>query len=190
MKNKGKKDSWRIKFEIKARGIEVEVMRKIGGFISTIIGIAAIVLIALTGGAKLIGYTPYAITSGSMIPEYPVGSIVYVKDVEPDMLQVGDDVSFYLEEDVVATHRIREINNEERYIRTYGIHNKDSNGNQINDANPVDFDCIIGRVEGSLPIVGYVYLFVGTTTGKIVVLSVVGMIIICELLNFILRRRR
>lgn len=159
-------------------------------FFSRVVFFICVCFIVAFGGVRLIGLHPYVITSGSMIPEYDVGSIVYVQKVEPDNLKVGDDISFYLDDDVVATHRIRQIDKSNRCVKTYGINNKDSYGNQINDANSVGFDYIIGKVRFSLPVIGYVYLFVRTTTGKMIVLLVLAMIIICELLNFILKRRR
>lgn len=135
------------------------MFKKFLTIIENFIFILLIFLIIAFGGVRLIGYTPYAVTSGSMTPKYPVGSIVYVKDIPPDKLQVGDDISFYLGEDrkTIATHRIGEINRKERYVHTYGINNKDSHGNRINDAAPVGFDYIIGKVRFSIPKLGYNY---------------------------------
>lgn len=153
--------------------------------------VVAIILIIALGGVRLIGFTPYAVTSGSMIPEYNVGSVVYVKDISPDELQVDDDISFYLGEDrqTIATHRIREINKEERYVQTYGINNKDSQGNQINDAAPVDFDYIIGKVYFSIPKLGYIYLYALNQNGKKVLIGLLALVIVLQLV-FNLKRRK
>ena len=79
---------------------------------------------------------------------------------EPEELEAGDDISFYMTEDVVATHRIGGVDKAGKCVTTYGVNNLDSEGNQINDAKAVDFDYIIGRVEYSIPIVGYVYMLI------------------------------
>lgn len=158
--------------------------------LNIIIAITIVLIIAL-GGVRLIGFTPFAVTSGSMIPEYDVGSIVYVKGISPEELQVGDDISFYLGEDrkTIATHRIGEINKEEKYVRTYGINNKDSQGNQINDAAPVDFDYIIGKVHFSIPKLGYIYLFALNPNGKKLLVCIVALVVVLQLI-FNLRRRK
>ncbi len=155
-------------------------------WVSRIIFAICIFLIIALGGVRLIGLKPYVITSGSMIPEYNVGSIVYVQETEPESLKIGDDISFYLDNQVVATHRIREVDIENRNVKTYGINNKDSNGNQINDATPVDFDYIIGKVKFSLPMLGYIYLFLRTTAGKAVLVMVLAILIISQVIHTII----
>lgn len=158
--------------------------------ISQLFFIICIALIIALGGVRLIGLTPYVITSGSMIPKYEVGSIVYVQKVNPETLEVGDDISFYLDDQIVATHRIREIDEQGHQVKTYGINNKDSSGNQINDANPVDFDHIIGKVEFSLPMLGYIYLFVRTDTGRKAVIVLLAIVLISSIIHYIYKRRK
>lgn len=48
--------------------------------LACLVAIAAFLAIAF--GGPLLGLTPYAVLSGSMEPELPVGSLIYVK---PDM---------------------------------------------------------------------------------------------------------
>lgn len=151
----------------------IRVLDKVIDIILGIIFTAAIILMLLLVGVRLFGLAPYVVTSGSMEPVYPVGSIVYAKDVPAEQLVVGDDITFYLDQDVVATHRIGEIYPKEGEVQTYGVNNIDSEGNHINDARTVDFDQIIGKVKYSIPMVGFVYLFLRTTYGKIAVLIIV-----------------
>ncbi len=139
--------------------------------LSTVMLILALLLAVAFGGCRLFGMKSLVITSGSMIPKYPVGSIVYVRPVAPENLSVGDDITFRISGDSTGTHRIREIDAENRQVYTYGINNKDSEGNPINDANPVDFDYIVGRVEFSLPIAGYLFILFGETGGKLFILG-------------------
>lgn len=162
------------------------MMKQSTKIISNISFIIVCVLIILLGGTRIVGYTPYAITSGSMIPEYPVGSIVYVKEVSTNELAIGDDISFYINNSVIATHRIGEIDYTNEQVQTYGINNKDSEGNQINDAEPVDFDKIVGRVEFTIPALGYLYIITRTTTGKIAVVAIVVVLFgVSKLLNYL-----
>lgn len=58
--------------------------------ITTILVIAVAVFVILLAGVRLVGLKPYAVLSGSMEPEYPVGSLLYVKNVDINKLKVGD----------------------------------------------------------------------------------------------------
>ena len=70
-----------------------------------------IVLLAVTlAGVRVLGLTPYAVLSGSMEPTYRVGSLIYVKKTDPADVQVGDPITFVVNEDLmVATHRVVDI---------------------------------------------------------------------------------
>lgn len=56
---------------------------------------------------RLFGYAPYAVLSGSMEPEYPVGSLIYVTATDPKTIQPGDDVTFLTTDGRTATRRGR-----------------------------------------------------------------------------------
>ena len=62
----------------------IKILRKIIDIIFWIAAVLLLILLFLLGGVRLFGYTPYVITSGSMIPVYPVGSVVYVNGVNPE----------------------------------------------------------------------------------------------------------
>jgi signal peptidase len=169
----------------------LKILKKTIDVIFWIVMGAAVLLLFLFGGVRLFGYTPYVVTSGSMIPVYPVGTIVYVREAAPKELKVGDDISFYMDEEVVATHRIGEIHKEKGCVTTYGVNNIDSEGNQINDAKAVDFDHIIGRVEFSIPIVGYVYMFIRTTSGKAGVMIIIfGLFAVSQILQYLEKEKK
>ena len=51
----------------------IKILRKIIDIIFWIAAVLLLILLFLLGGVRLFGYTPYVITSGSMIPVYPVG---------------------------------------------------------------------------------------------------------------------
>lgn len=157
--------------------------------ISNIFWILCVVFLIAFGGVRLFGITPYVITSGSMIPKYPVGSVVYVKEVDTSALNEGDDISFYFSDGIIATHRIRSIDAENREVMTYGINNKDSFGNQINDASPVGFDYILGKVVWSLPFLGYPYLLIQKIGVKTILIVIVLIMIISQGVKLVNKRR-
>ncbi len=144
-------------------GEGVPVARKIWNGFLTLVLIAALVLAALFTGVRLFGLTPYTVTSGSMEPVYPVGSMIYVKPVAPEDVQVGQAITFYLSGSTVATHQVWAIEGET--FRTQGIANQDNQGNILHDAAPVPFDDLIGKPVACIPYLGFLYAAIRTPVG-------------------------
>ena len=113
-------------------------MKTCWSIISTIVLAVLVILLIAFGGVRLFGLTPYMVTSGSMEPEYPVGSLIYVKEVPPEQIDVGDVITFRLTDgQTVATHQVYEADRAQEEFRTQGINNRDSEGNILHDAEPV-----------------------------------------------------
>lgn len=68
--------------------------------------LAGIVLITYLPG--VIGFKSYRVLSASMEPEYHVGSLVYVKQVDVDSINTGDVITFHISESNLVTHRVVE----------------------------------------------------------------------------------
>ena len=109
------------------------------------------------------GYGSYCILSGSMEPQIPVGSVVYVKDVAWEELAPGDCITFRLGTgtQLTGTHRIVSIDSQEKEITTKG------DANPAEDIMKVRENSLIGKVVYSLPLLGYGAWFLQTTAGKI-----------------------
>lgn len=104
----------------------------------------------------------YAVTSGSMTPEYPRGSVVVVVPTQPEEIQIGDDITFQGPvADTLVTHRVIDIDTENRVFYTQGTNNS------VPDSSPPPFETLIGKVEYSIPYVGHLVELLKTTTGKI-----------------------
>ncbi len=102
---------------------------------SVLVGLIVLLAIALAG-VRVMGLTPYAVLSGSMEPTYPVGSLIYVKKVDPSDVQVGDAITFVVNDALlVATHRVVDV--EVRTTRCQAV--LDENGAAVADAagNPL-----------------------------------------------------
>ena len=56
---------------------------------------------------RLMGYEIYEVVSGSMEPEIPVGSILYVEETPPEEIEAGDVIAF-MRNDTVVSHRVEE----------------------------------------------------------------------------------
>ena len=145
-------------------------IKQIWNWISGIL-VALVVLLAVAlVGVRLVGLNPFVVLSGSMEPEYHVGSLIYVKEVDYKTLQVGDDITYMVSEDTVVTHRIIEVLVDEtdpntiRYF-TQGIANDTPDGTSVHYKN------IIGKPVFSIPYLGYVSNYIQNPPGMYVAIS-------------------
>lgn len=113
-------------------------------------------------GGRLLGLKNYIVLSGSMEPAYHVGSLVYVKPVEPDTLEEGEVITFRLTGDSMVTHRIAEVigSGENVQFRTKG------DANDIEDGGLVPASNVVGKVIFSMPFLGYAASFIQTAAGR------------------------
>ena len=54
---------------------------------------------------RLMGYEIYNVVSGSMEPEIPIGSILYVEKIPPEEIREDDVIAFWSNDSVIA-HRV------------------------------------------------------------------------------------
>ena len=130
----------------------------------------------ISGGVpQVAGYQMYIVLSGSMSPEFDTGSLAFVRETETDQLGVGDIITYrsQADSDSLTTHRIVEVQTNER---TQFITRGDAN--TVNDPNPVPAENIVGEVTGSVPYLGYIFSFVQTQQGLILLIFVPGVLII------------
>ena len=84
-------------------------MKKAWSIISSVL-VALVVLLAIAlVGVRLFGLQVYTVLSGPMEPTYHTGSLIYVKRVDPFTITPGQPITFLLDEDTVATHRVTEV---------------------------------------------------------------------------------
>ncbi|MEZ4358335.1 MAG: signal peptidase I [Eubacteriales bacterium] len=141
--------------------------------ITAILVLVIMLMALLLIGIRFVGLTPYTVLSGSMEPTYHVGSLIYVKESTPDEIEVGDPITFVLNENlVVATHRVVEIDTENEQFYTKGDANKSADG------SPVNFKNLIGKPVFTIPYMGYVAEFLSTQAGKIIGLTILGVLIL------------
>lgn len=135
-------------------------VKKTWNVISTILVVIVVVIALLLVGARVFGLQVYAVLSGSMEPTYHVGSIIYVKPVDPSEIKVGDPITFVMNEQLtVATHRVVRIDAENGAFYTKGDANEDP------DASPVHFNNLLGKPVFTIPYLGYVSSYVQSPPG-------------------------
>lgn len=76
-----------------------------------------------------LGFRIFRVQTGSMIPKYQVGDVILVKEVNPDSIQIGDDVTYQGKvgsmKGMLVTHRVIDIEEVDgkRVFHTKGIAN-------------------------------------------------------------------
>lgn len=66
----------------------------------------------------LFGYRPTAVLTGSMEPVYHVGSVIFVQEVEPEEIKVGDVITFSTAGmSYPTTHRVVSIDTDQAGFR-------------------------------------------------------------------------
>lgn len=152
------------------------MVKTICNILSTIILVVLLAAAAVILVPMLLGYKEMAVLSGSMEPTIPVGSLVYVKSVEADELEVGDVCTYLLPDgETFATHRVMSIDPDAQTLVTQGDANDTSDG-------AISFGQIYGRADFHLPLLGFVIQNMRTPAGIMVTCGVVALVI---LLNFI-----
>ena len=108
---------------------------------------------------KLFGYQIYDVVSGSMEPEIPVDSVVYVKETLPEEIKEGDVAAFRSSGSVII-HRIVE----KRIVEGQFITKGDAN-TQV-DIEKIPYDAMIGVVTFHIPFLGVVMTVLTSNVGK------------------------
>lgn len=140
-------------------------------------------LVIAFGGVRFLGLSPYMVASGSMEPDYPVGSLIYVEDITPEDIQEGDVITFYKGNGrTVATHQVYEVDRERKELYTQGINNRDSSGNILHDSEPVRYSSVIGCPVIEIPYLGYVNQFCTTAPGIYILAGITATTILISVM--------
>ncbi len=156
-------------------------VKKILDGVSLVLVLLVVVFAVFLMGSRLVGLQVFHVISPSMEPNYSVGDLIYVKEVDPDSVKVGDPITFVLNEDlVVATHRVVAIDSENRLFTTKG------DANKTEDVAPVHFNNLIGVPVFSIPLLGYVSAYIQSPPGMYVAIALgvllLGVVFLPDLL--------
>ncbi len=152
------------------------IIKRIYNVTTTLFVAVFVILAILLAGVRFIGFTPFAVLSGSMTPLYKPGDLVYVRESKTENIKAGDVITFLIGDDTVVTHRVARVSEDNKLFYTKG----DANENE--DGQPVDYRNVIGKVSFSVPKLGYLSEYIKTTTGKYVTISVLCFLIILFIL--------
>lgn len=108
--------------------------------------------------AYLMGYRPYVVLTGSMEPDIKTGSLVIIKQTDPDTIKVGDVISFISEDPKIlgqiVSHNVVEIKEDEKGERVFITQ---GSANQRVDEYPVNEVNVTGVVVYHSHALGNIY---------------------------------
>ena len=155
--------------------------KSILNIIGTIGVVLVVVLTILLVGTRLFGIYPYTVLSGSMEPTYHTGSLIYVKTVDPFDLEAGDVITFMLDEDTLATHRIVEVVPDAEDPSTIRFVTK-GDANEFIDGSMVHYKNVVGTPIFTIPYLGYLANFVQNPPGIYIAIAFCAFLVLLAFL--------
>lgn len=147
-----------------------ETVKKIWNAVTTVLVTAVVILALALAGARFVGMQVFTVLSGSMEPTYHVGSLIYVKEVDPYELEAGDVITYMLSEDTVSTHRIVGVVPDEDDPAVIRFRTK-GDANDAEDGTLVHYKNVIGSPVFTIPMLGYVANYIQNPPGTYIAIS-------------------
>ena len=129
---------------------------------------------------SLFGYKPYALNSSGMKPVINKGDLIYVRNIDPVLLETDDIICFYPDEYALTLQTNKVLNNEPEKQQIETV---------IDDeTDKIPYSCYMGKVCFHVPLLGYVGRFLSTIVGRIVYLAILGTMILLMEMCYLDRR--
>lgn len=163
-----------------------KTVKKIWNIFTTILVVLVVLLAVLLVGARLVGLQVFTVLSGSMEPTYHTGALIYVKKVDTQKIQVGTPITFMMDEDTVATHRVVEVVPDEEDPSVIRYRTK-GDANDAVDGGLVHYKNVIGTPVFTIPYLGYVASYIQQPPGTYVAISAGAIILLLMFVPDILK---
>ena len=157
----------------------MKAAKKIWNAFTTVLVVLIVILAILLVGVRVVGLKPFVVLSGSMEPDYPTGSLIYVKEVDPFELEPGDVITFMLNETTVATHRMVGIVPDEEDPSVIRFRTK-GDANDFEDGTLVHYKNVIGTPVFVIPLLGYVSNYISQPPGLFI--AGIGLLLVILLM--------
>ncbi len=151
--------------------------------LGTLIILLVICIALLLSLPRLFGYEIYSVVSGSMEPALPVGSAVFVKYADAETIEPGAVIAF-MDGNTAVTHRVVENYRISREFVTKG------DANESADFDAVPYGSVIGKVEYSVPVLGYYLIALSSTVGKAYLVCFAASGLLLNMIGSVLRDNR
>ncbi len=109
---------------------------------------------------SVLGVSPVVVVSGSMQESIPVGSLIFIKDIQAENLKVGDIIT-YLKDEIAVTHRINSI---EKIGNSFEFTTKGDENDSVDNFKVLEEE-IQGKYILHIEKLGLLILFLQTPTG-------------------------
>jgi len=129
-------------------------------------------LVVLPIALPALGHQVFIVRGASMEPTIPLGSIVLVHAVDPHSIQTGQVVTYRSAQGTAVTHRVMAIADGTGLMFT-----TKGDASAAADPAPIPASEIVGDVESSVPVVGYLITAITSPVGLFL-----AMAILCTLL--------
>lgn len=186
----------------------LDKFKKFWDCLTTLLVVIVVILAMALAGVRLVGFQVFSVLSGSMEPTYHVGSLIYVKNVDYTELQGctklaegetvpqgaatfesggqvyladGDVITFMLDEDTLATHRIVEVVPDDENPEVLRYRTKGDANNAV-DGGLVHYKNVIGSPVFTIPQLGYLANYVQNPPGMYVAISAGAVLMLLILL--------
>lgn len=156
-------------------------LKKVWNIVSSILVALVVILALLLVGARVVGLQVFTVLSGSMEPTYHTGSLIYVKKVDPYTIKEGQPITFMLDENTVATHRVVGIVPDEEDPTVIRFRTK-GDANEAEDGSLVHYKNVIGTPIFSIPYLGYVADYIQHPPGMYIAISAGAVLLLLVLI--------
>lgn len=156
-------------------------IKQIWNAVTTALVAVVVILAMLIWGVQLFGLEVLVVQSGSMEPEYPTGSLVYIREVDPAELKERDVITFELGGGVRGTHRIIELVPDESDPSLVRFRTK-GDANDHPDSGLVDPENVVGRVVFGLPLLGYLIAYIQQPPGTYLAMAFGALVLLLTFL--------
>ena len=162
-------------------------LKKIWNVISSILVALVVLLALLLVGARVVGLQVFTVLSGSMEPTYHTGSLIYVKKVDPYTIKEGQPITFMLDENTVATHRVVGIVPDEEDPTVIRFRTK-GDANDAEDGTLVHYKNVVGTPVFTIPYLGYFSNWITHAPGKYIAITAAVVFLILLFLPDMLKK--
>lgn len=145
-------------------------IKKTWNIISTVLVSLVVLLALLLVGARVFGLQVYTVLSGSMEPTYHTGSLIYVKKVDPYTIRSGQVITFMLDENTIATHRVVAVVPDEEDPSVIRFRTK-GDANESEDGGLVHYKNVIGTPVFTIPYLGFVANYIQHPPGMYIAIA-------------------
>lgn len=125
--------------------------------------VLSVILLLLTTYSPVKSYSIFKVVSGSMEPSIKTGSVVIIKKADQEKFNVNDVISFTDNQNpgAVVTHRVVNIKEADSNL----VYITKGDANNVSDLNEVKQENVLGKVVLSIPLFGYILVFIKTPLG-------------------------